>query len=65
MLLAAELKPARANDKTQKLIPKEISPIVVKQKVCKNYTNVNPLLFNSTFEPFPTFYQRVCARDLP
>ena len=35
MLLAAELKPTRANDQTQKLIPEEISPIVVKQKVHK------------------------------
>ena len=59
MLLAVELKPARANDKTQKLIPKEISPTVVKQKVCKDSTNVNPFLFNGSFEPFPAFYQRV------
>ena len=48
MLLAAELKPTRANNKTQKLRPKEISSTVVKQKVCKNSTNVNPLLFEQT-----------------
>ena len=61
MLLAAELKPTRANNKTQKLSPKEISSIVnvVKQKVCKDSTSVNPSHFNSTFEPFPAFYQRV------
>ena len=65
MLLAVELKPARVNDKTQKLIPKEISPIVVKQKVCKNSTNVNSLLFNSTLEPFLLSTNACSTRDLP
>ena len=64
MLLAVELKPSRANDKTQKLIPKKISPIVVKQKVCKDSKNVNPLLLTALSSLFLLSSNACSTRDL-